>query len=171
MLKGIGALCVMLGASVMGFGYAAAVRRQGTRLAALIGSLTYMKGEIEYRRTPLPEVFLLLADSAAEKCVGRFWQHCAEALARGTGFGVQSAFRAAMRKSALELPPEAVQTMLVLGTSLGQFGLEGQERAIALSIERLAALLERLEQGRAARCRSYATIGVCAGLAVAVILL
>lgn len=171
MLKGIGALCVVLSASVMGFGFAASVRRQSVRLAALIGSLTYMKGEIQYRRTPLPEVFSLLGKSAAEKSVARFWEHCAEALIHGTGFGMQSVFRTAVRKAALELPPEAIQTMLVLGASLGQFGLEGQERAIELSLERLSALLERMEQGRSARCRSYATIGVCAGLAVAVILL
>lgn len=170
MLKGIGAVCVVLSASVMGFGFAAAVRRQAARLAALIGSLTYMKGEIQYRRTPLPELFPLLAEGAAEKGVAAFWRQCAGELARG-GFGMQAVFRAAMRKAALELPGDAVQTMLVLGASLGQFGLEGQERALELAIERLTALLERTEQGRGARCRSYATIGVCAGLAVAVILL
>ena len=65
----------------------------------------------------------------------------------------------------------ARQTLLTLGASLGEFDLDGQSRALELALARLSSQLRRLEEGSSARRRSYATIGVCAGLAVAVILL
>ena len=44
-------------------------------------------------------------------------------------------------------------------------------RAIELAQERLRAELAEVQAGSRARCRSYETIGICAGLALAVILL
>lgn len=172
MLKTVGALLVVLGTSIVGFGFAAGVRRQARQLAALIASLDYLKSEITYRRTPLSQLFPLLAACAEESAVAEFWRACEKELRKSRTTGVQAAFRAALGSArGLALPVTAVQTLMTLGASLGQFNLEGQARALALARERLAWSLQKLEQGRAARCRSYATIGVCAGMAVAVILL
>ena len=55
--------------------------------------------------------------------------------------------------------------------SLGKFDAAGQVSAIELAAGRLRQELQALESRRRERCRSYETIGVCAGLALAVILL
>lgn len=172
MLKEIGAICVVLGASVMGFGFAGNVRRQIRQLSAMEDAFEYLKSEIVYRRTPLPQAFELLAEASSEPAVRAFFDRCANQLAQIPNESVQVAFRIAWNQTHdLALPAAAQQTILMLGTSLGQFDLEGQERAITLALERLKTLLGRLDQKKSARCRSYATIGICAGLAVAVILL
>ena len=81
-------------------------------------------------------------------------------------------FQTALDRTAeLSLAMPARQTLLTLGASLGEFDLDGQSRALELALARLSSQLRRLEEGSGARRRSYATIGVCAGLAVAVILL
>ena len=68
------------------------------------------------------------------------------------------------------LGPDARRALLELGMALGKFDMEGQCRAIGLAEARLQRELELLGQSRRARCRSYETIGVCAGLAIAVLL-
>ena len=55
MLKMLGAACVIFSASAVGFGFSGNVRRQCAQLTALIEALTYLKSEMLYRRTPLPQ--------------------------------------------------------------------------------------------------------------------
>lgn len=172
MLKGIGALCIVLSTSFVGFGFAGGVRRQARQLTAVLEALGYLKGEIMYRRTPLAQVLALLPAAVSDAAVGAFFRSCARQMQTDRTRSVQSAMRAALSDTPqLALSQAAQQTLLTLGASLGQFDLDGQCRAIELASARLEAQLSRLEQGRGARCRSYVTIGICAGLAVAVILL
>lgn len=172
MLKGIGALCVVTAASFMGFGFAGSVRRQVRQLTAMIDALTFLKSEILYRKTPLPEAFPLTAAASQEPGTRAFFRACTHAMRADRTLSAMQVFRMALEKTPeLCLPLAAQQTLLTLGASLGEFDLEGQSRALELALARLNSQLHRLEQGSAARRRSYATIGVCAGLAVAVILL
>ena len=71
---------------------------------------------------------------------------------------------------ALTLSARARQTLCTLAFSLGKFDVGGQLRAITLAQAHLRAELDELQSGSRARCRSYETIGVCAGLALAVLL-
>ncbi len=156
MLKMLGAACVIFSASAVGFGFSGNVRRQCAQLTALIEALTYLKSEMLYRRTPLPQALAKAAEKLEESCM----------------LSVHAAFRAALGMAdGLVLSAQTRQALLSLSLSLGQLDLDGQERALELASERLSAQLRLLEQGRSARCRSYATIGICAGMALAVILL
>ena len=172
MLKEIGALCIVLSTSFVGFGFAGSIRRQARQLAAVLEALGYLKGEIVYRRTPLAQVFAMLPAAVSDAAVGAFFRRCACAMEDDRTRSARSAMRIALEQTPqLALSQAAQQTLLTLGASLGQFDLDGQCRAIELASARLETQLSQLEQGRSARCRSYATIGICAGLAVAVILL
>ena len=150
MIKLLGTAMIVLGSGSAGFGFARAVRAQLRQLNALLAALEAMKGEIEYRLTPLPELFAALGEGT-EPVTAAFFRGCA-----------------AMMEADRALPPQ-----LVLGRafSLGKFDLGGQVRAIELAQERLRAELAEVQAGSRARCRSYETIGICAGLALAVILL
>lgn len=172
MLKGIGALCIILSASAVGFGFAGNIRRQARQTAALVEALGYLKSEILYRRTALPQALETLGQNVSDPAVAALFARCAELLTQNRTLGVPPAFRAALAQTrGLMLPVQAQQTLLTLSLSLGQFDLEGQSRALELAAERLSAQLRTLEQGKTVRCRSYATIGICAGMALAVILL
>ena len=79
--------------------------------------------------------------------------------------------RAMEQTTSLHWSARTRETVRNLAFSLGKFDLGGQVRAIELAQERLRAELAEVQAGSRARCRSYETIGICAGLALAVILL
>jgi len=170
MFKGFGMACIVLASSCVGFGFARSVRRQAAQLAQLITALEFMKSEIQYRMTPLPELFGQLARSP-EPAVGGMFARCAGILRANRTSPPAAAFKRAMEEEKrLVLSPESRQTLTALGMALGRFDVEGQCRSIELAQRRLQAESDALEEKKRARCRSYETIGVCAGLAIAVIL-
>lgn len=62
-------------------------------------------------------------------------------------------------------------TILSLFDSLGRYDLEGSVQALDLALSRLREEVKALQNSAAARCRTYLTLGVCTGLAAAVILI
>lgn len=171
MLKILGMIFVVASSAAVGFGFAAGVRAQAVQLQQLISALEYMKNEISYRLTPLPELFSLLS-SPEGKPISTFFACCAQSMQQSPAASVQGVFLDAMQKTPqLALPQAARQTLLELSLSLGKFDTAGQMSAITLASDRLRQQLQALEARRLERCRSYETIGVCAGLALAVILL
>ena len=171
MIRLLGAGLVTLAASMAGFGCASAVRTQCAQLAALIAAMDYMKSEMSARLTPLPVLFSTLGASR-QKDAARFFEAAGRALATPPGCTIPVSFRRGFQ-SAPGLRPgqDAVQALYTLSMGLGQFELEAQLRAVETCRERLAAALLSLQAQKRARCRSYETIGICAGLALAVILL
>lgn len=170
MVKWFGAALVTAACGTAGLGFAAATRTALRQLAAWITALECLDSEARCRMTPLPEVFAQLAQNG-ERAVAAFFAVCAETMRRDRTLGVPLVFRQALEQTrGLELTGQTRQTLLNLAVSLGRFDLEGQSRAIALAVDRLRQEQRTLQAGAAARCRSYETIGVCAGLALAVIL-
>ena len=53
----------------------------------------------------------------------------------------------------------------------GKCDLDGNLRALDLALGRLREEARQLQGSAAARCKTYVTLGVCTGLAVAVILI
>ena len=70
-----------------------------------------------------------------------------------------------------QLPISCVCRLRELGNILGVYEMREQTQAIEALCARVSASLEELRQGRAERCRSYEVMGVCAGCALAIILL
>ena len=79
--------------------------------------------------------------------------------------------RAMEQTMGLQWSARTRETVRNLAFSLGKFDLGGQVRAIELAQDRLRAELAEVQAGSRARCRSYETIGICAGLALAVVLI
>ena len=71
----------------------------------------------------------------------------------------------------LSLSSAARGTILSLFDSLGRYDLEGSVQALDLALSRLREEVKALQNSAAARCRTYLTLGVCTGLAAAVILI
>lgn len=170
MMRWIGAGMVTAACAAAGLGFAAATRTALRQLSAWIAALESMDSEIRCRMTPLPEVFTQLSQGGGG-VVAVFFGCCAGIMRSDCALGVPPVFRQALAQTrGLEMSGRTRQTLLNLSASLGRFDLEGQSRAIALAADRLRQEQRELQAGAAARCRSYETIGVCAGLALAVIL-
>ena len=171
MIKVLGVLLVTVGTAGAGFGFARAVRGQIRQMVALIAALEYLKSEMEYRLTPLPELFAELAQGE-EAAAAAFFGRCAGSMREDRSASPQVVFRGAMEQTKeLQWSRRTREAMMNLAFSLGRFDLGGQRRAIELAQERIGQELQEVQAGSRARCRSYETIGICAGLAVAVILL
>ena len=64
-----------------------------------------------------------------------------------------------------------MQALYGLAQALGRFELESQLAAIERTKGHITSVLLQVQAQKRARCRSYETLGICAGLALAVILL
>lgn len=69
------------------------------------------------------------------------------------------------------LPISCICRLRELGNILGAYEVQEQVQAIDALCGRVSGSIEELRQGRAERCRSYEVMGVCAGCALAIILL
>ena len=156
MIRMIGAALVVLSSGAVGFGFARAVKLQCAQLEGLLWALDTMQSEMSARLTPLrrqrPSGFrkksrdILLP---VPVCFKR-------------GFQQAKGFRPG---------DESVQALYGLSLNLGRFDLESQLAAIERTKASVTAALLALQGQKRARCRSYETIGICAGLALAVMLL
>ena len=70
-----------------------------------------------------------------------------------------------------ELPEVCRGILSQLGKTLGQLDLSGQLRGLAAAQETCRKELERVEASKAGRLRCYRALGICAGAALAILLL
>lgn len=171
MLKTIGIVLVVLGASGAGFSMALAVQRNIAVVQQLIGALDQMKSEMQYRKTPLPELMRVLSVSTRGQVSSLFCRVADDMFLRQ-----EASVYAIIKKALLAAPPSAFSpsvrhVLLNLGSGLGKYDVEGQLRAIDLALSRLRDILEQSTAEQKTRVRSYCTLGICAGLAIAIMVL
>lgn len=155
----------------MGLGLARTVRRQQAQTLAFIDAVLRIRHELQYRLTPLPDVFLALQESR-EAAVAAFFSGLAGSLSVADTCTVGYACRQALRRTEGLCIPAGVRTALMsLFDTLGKYDLDGNLQALDLALGRLREEARQLQGSATARCKTYVTLGVCTGLAVAVILI
>lgn len=165
--KWIGALLVIAGCGGVGFTMAAAYKREEWTLRSLISALDYMSCELQFRLTPLPN----LCRQAGKECrgaVGKVLTDLAMELENQISPDAGSCMYAALSRT--ENIPKATEAALrMLGTGLGRFDLQGQLSGLEQVRSHCRRELDGLLQNRDQRIRSYQTLGVCAGAALAIL--
>lgn len=166
-LKLIGAVLIIAGCAGVGFSMAAAHRREETALRQLIGALDYMGCELQYHLTPLPE---LCRNAAAESggTVSQTLLCLASELENQIAPDASACMNVAVSKAS-KLPQRAKQNLLALGSSLGRFDLQGQLNGLEAARKQCRRELDELSKDRDVRLRSYQTLGLCAGSALAIL--
>ena len=156
LLAASGVLCGALSAREL--------RRELAVLDGFLALLDRLSMELARFKTPLPELFSLLAGEldgpASELC-----RTAAAGLAAGLPLSPL------WRRAAEPLPPELREILLPLGPVLGRYGAEEQAESVLAARERLKNLRE--EKRRGLRDRTRVRLGVCAagGALLAVLLL
>lgn len=166
MLRVMGALCIVTGSGAFGFAMAAASRREERQLRQLLGALEYLSCELSYRLTPLPN----LCQGAAEGrggVVAEFFLELARELERQAEPDVQSCVKSILAR--MELPASLRRILGELGQTLGRFDLPGQLRGLELSIRETEQTLRTIRDGAPERRRSWQTLGLCVGAALAIL--
>lgn len=168
MVKILGACCIFVGCGSFGFAMAASSRREEAELRRLIAALEFMSCELNYRMTPLGSLCRRAA-SDSSGTVRWFLTELAGALERQASPDVQSC----VRELLIKLPPSKHlnRQLRELGTTLGRFDLPGQLRGLESAIRSTEEALRSVRDGAADRRRSYQTLGLCAGAAMAILFL
>lgn len=165
--KWIGAVLVIVGCGGFGFSLAAGHRHQEQLLRQLIRTLQYMEWELQYRLTPLPELC-----RQAGKEAGGVLRDILLSLARELDWQVSpdaySCMIAALKQSR-DLPKNTRKLLLQLGRSLGRFDLNGQLQGLEAVRKACEGELAAMSKNREVRLRSYQTLGLCAGAALAIL--
>lgn len=165
--KWIGAALIMAACGWFGFSLTMRHKREEQALRQLIAALDFMECELQYRLTPLPE----LCHQAAAQATGLIREILA-------GFARQLESRCApdvgpcmagAMAAVPGIPGKTQRCLLLLGNSLGRFELEGQIRGLEAVRAECRRHLEGLSKNRDARLRSYQTLGLCAGAALAIL--
>ena len=143
--------------------------RQERLLRQLLENLDFMESELHYRLTALPELFQLCA-ARSGGCLKRLLLDLAGELDAHADPDVEQSLRRCLDRQP-GIPMRLRKRIWQLGRTLGRFDLDGQLRGIDSAREGCKRELRELERNRQQRLRSYRTLGLCAGAALAVLLL
>ncbi len=168
MVKIIGACCIFAGCGGFGFAMAAASRREEAELRRLLAALEFMSCELSYRMTPLSALCRAAAEGSGGM-VRTFLTDLARELDKQTAPDVQVCVYDVLAR----LQPSGClrRQMQELGATLGRFDLPGQLRGLEGAIRSTEEALRAIRDGAADRRRSYQTLGLCAGAAMAILFL
>ena len=167
--KWIGAILIVASCTACGFSIAAGKRKEENLMLQLLGIFQLLEAELLYRLTPLPELCQMAAVESRGILKNVFLNLNRE-LCRQKLPDAGSCMAAAIGKCG-DLPNRIRSILSQLGYSLGRYDLEGQLQGIRTVRRRTEESLESLRKNRDERLRSYQTLGICAGLALAIILI
>lgn len=168
-LTWIGAVLIIAGCGGIGFMMAMYDRRELSDLEQLSCALEFMICELNYRVVPLPE----LCRSASSRCKGSI-HDLFLLLSRELDSQIAPDAGCCMRHAMGSLPElrgDAVDRLHDLGNTLGLFDLPGQLRSMEAILEQCRSRSADMRKNRTQRLRGYQTLGLCAGAALAILLL
>lgn len=166
--KLFGAVLVLCGCGFVGFSMCASYRREERQLRQLLGALDYMACELQYRVTTLPEL-CRQASIQREGFVKLLLSNLAFELESQVTPDAQSCLAMAAARSG-PLSSRMEEAICILGASLGRFDLQGQLQGLEAVRSYCSTELKQMADGRENRLRSYQTLGLCAGAALAILL-
>ncbi len=169
MLNYIGAGLIIAACGTVGFSMAVNHRKEESALRRLIAALAYMESELEYTLPQLP----ILVHHTGEKSSGeiaKVFLDLSRELESQISPDVSRCMAAVLARHS-GLPQVTKGFFEELGHSLGCFDLQGQLKGLSAVRNGCLRCMESLENNRDVRLRSYQTLGLCAGAALAVLLI
>lgn len=168
-LKVAGIILIVAGCGGFGYMLVAAHIKEEKCLRQLIRILDYMECELQYHRTPLPALCKKAAaeaDGILRKVLYLFATQLEDQILPDVACCMTAAL-----SGVKDLPPHSLDVMELLGRSLGRFDMEGQIKGLEAVRQECRRSLNDLTYNRDARLRSYQTLGLCAGAALAILLI
>lgn len=167
-LKFFGAIMVIAGCGGFGFRMAALYIREEKCLREFICVLDFMQCELQYRLTPLPDLCRQAA-MQSRGIIREILLQLTRELEDQLSADVEQCVCATVNK-VKNIPQSTLDLMGVLGRSLGRYDIEGQLRGLEGVRAEARLTLEQLSRNKDARIRSYQTLGLCTGAAIAIII-
>lgn len=165
----IGAMLVIAGCGGIGFSMAFSHLRAESALVQLLRLTEFLSEELRCRLTPLPQACYLCARQGKGP-VGAVFSQLARELEQQLQPDATSCMAAVLERQP-SLPEAVKRNLVLMGQSLGRFDLSGQLSGLA-SVRQIAQRdLDGLRCDQDSRLRSYRTLGLCAGAALAILLI
>ncbi len=169
MIKLVGAILIVGAAGGVGFGKAFRIHRQIQQLGQMLAAIEILKCELNYTLRPFPQLCIHAAQRT-NGAVAAFLQAFAERLEKGMP-RAKAATVTMEETRALILPNDAKMAVLELCSTLGRYDIDGENRLLQLTGQRLRSALERFEREKKPLVKSYAVLGVTAGIALVILFL
>lgn len=166
-LKVIGSILIIAGCGGFGFAMTAAYRREETALRQLIGALDYMQCELQYRMTPLPDL-CRQAGLEYSNQIGSVLTRLSDELESYISSDVSVCMDTILRQHQ-GLPERVIRAFELMGSTMGRFDAQGQIRGLETVRAFCRGELEKMACNRDNRLRSYQTLGLCTGAALAIL--
>ena len=168
-LKLVGALLIVASSSWVGIRAAHSLRRLQSALNGFSAALEQMRSELAFTQSGFAELCASLGKAGEPESARFFTLLGADVSAEG--FQPVGATRRAAERSGLQLPPATFLALEQLFDGFGRLDLDGQVRQIAFASDAIARQSEQLRAQADQRCRSYELLGLCAGLAVMILVI
>lgn len=168
-LRLIGSLLIISGCGGFGFAVATNYRNEERTLRQFAGILDYLSCELQYRLTPLPQ---LCRQAALESSgyLNKIFLLFADELDSQLAADAELCMKTVLAKH-VDMPKHTKELMQLLGHSLGKFDLDGQLKELECVRQECRSRLKHLDEGKNTRLRTYQTLGLCAGAALAILLI
>ena len=163
----IGAVLIVSGCGGFGISMMLSEKHHEKLLECLLQALQYMKWELQFRLSPLPQLLL----GAGKQAGGETGVVLMEVSRELSGQLLPDAGSCVNKVLAAhqELPRDLRCLLRKLGTSLGTYDLPGQLEGLTAVETACSGCLEKLETDKALRFRNYRTLGFCAGAALVIL--
>lgn len=169
-MKLVGVLFVVISAASVGFRFSYAVRQRCSLLGQLILALRLLKNELSSHGTPVPEAFGFVA-AVTKGSAADYFSAAAKQMNQKRWMMPEKALELAADKLKELSADDPVRTVLRdFASCIGRFELESQLNGIENVAARLEELRRLSEQEKTLRCRTYRALGLCTGLALAILL-
>lgn len=167
--KLIGAIIIVLACGGVGFQLAAQFRSEEKSLYNLLSILDFMECQLRYQLTPLPTLCREVA-TVFPQVPGHFFSELSRIMESQQIQDVESCVCQALN-SCGNIPDITKIIISDLGKTIGRFDLDGQLKGLAAAKNECKRNLNILATCRETRLRSYQTLGLCAGAAIAILLI
>ena len=167
-IKLIGAAFII--ASCGGFGLIIAFnhKKEVALLKSLIETISFIKSDLQYKCTPLPDLCRLAA-TFSKGSISNYFSVLSDELYAQICPETKSCCLNALSRIK-DMPDSVIRILLLLSDTLGMFDLNGQLNGLDQAINQANQLLDKLTFDQDRRLRSYQTLALCAGAALAILL-
>lgn len=169
MLKWLGAGLIVAACGGCGLSMAQNCRAEERSLRQMLHALQIMQQELSCHCTPLPELFRLAA-KALSNGLQKLMLAVADELEQQNMPDAATCMKTVLDCST-GLPESCRELLSDLGRSLGCFDLSGQMQQLESVAARCQQMLSDHMSGQRTRIRCYQSLGLCAGAALAILLL
>ena len=166
-MKILGAFMTIAGCTAVGYALSQNLRREERAMGELVECLEWMICEMNYRMPALSSLFQGAANvckGAVSKTLKRFAYELDQQANPCASVCMYAAVSAVS-----DLPERTAHHLCSLGTSLGQFDLDGQINRFEAASVLCRNELQKISSDRETRTRNYQTLSICAGVALVII--